>query len=157
MPKILSKILGKSCARTFCWGFEQFRYASGLFSDKDDVRQVSTLLYCLGERAEDVLTSTGITSQERAKYDKVLEKFDNFFQVRKNVIFERARFKQRNQGEGETVDEFIAALHNLADNCPYGALKLELIRDRLVVGIRDSSLSQRLYLIQSSPSRRRKQ
>ena len=65
--------------------FEQFRYASGLFSDKDDVRQVSTLLYCLGEGAEDVLASTGITSQERAKYDKVLEKFDNFFQVRKNV------------------------------------------------------------------------
>ena len=52
---------------------------SGLFSDKDDVRQVSTLLYCLGEGAEDVLTSMGITSQERAKYDKVLEKFDNFF------------------------------------------------------------------------------
>ena len=59
----------------------------------------------------------GITPQEKAKYDKVLEKFDNFFQVRKNVIFERARFNQRNEGEGETADEFIAALHNLADNC----------------------------------------
>ena len=59
-----------------------------------------------------------------------------------NVIFERARFNQRNQGEGETADEFIAALHNLADNCQYGVLKLELIRDRLFVGKRDSSLSQ---------------
>ena len=37
--------------------FEQFRYASGL-SDKDDARQISTLLYCLGEEAEDVLKST---------------------------------------------------------------------------------------------------
>ena len=53
----------------------------------------------LGEGAEDVLTSMGITSQEKAKYDKVLEKFNNFFQVRKNVIFERARFNQRNLGE----------------------------------------------------------
>ena len=53
----------------------------------------------LGEGAEDVLTSTGITSQEKAKYDKVLEKFNNFFQVRKNVIFERARLNQRNLGE----------------------------------------------------------
>ena len=41
---------------------------------------------------------------------------------------------------------FIAALHNLADNCQYGALKLELIRDWFVVGIRDSSISQRLQL-----------
>ena len=37
------------------WRFEQFKNASGLSSDKDDVRQVSTLLYCLGEGAEDVL------------------------------------------------------------------------------------------------------
>ena len=111
---------------------------------------MSTLLYCLGEGAEDILTSTGITSQERAKYDtkydKELEKFDNFFQVRKNAMFERARFNQWNQGEGETADVFIAALHNLAENCNYGALKLELICDRFVVGIRDSSLSQRLQL-----------
>lgn len=38
-------------------------------------------------------------SQERAKYDKVLDKFDGFFRMWKSVIFERARFNQRNQGE----------------------------------------------------------
>ena len=37
--------------------FEQFRIASGL-SGEDDQRQVSTLLYCLEECAEDVLLST---------------------------------------------------------------------------------------------------
>ena len=66
--------------------------------------------------------------------------------MRKNVIFERARLNQRHQGEGETADEFIAARYNLADNSQYVVLKLELIRDRLVAGIRDSSLSQRLQL-----------
>ena len=44
--------------------FEQFRYASGL-SDKDDARQISTLLYCLGEEAEDVLKSTKIKEDEK--------------------------------------------------------------------------------------------
>ena len=34
--------------------FEQYRVASGLSKDSD-ARQVSTLLYCLGEVAEDVL------------------------------------------------------------------------------------------------------
>ena len=47
-------------------------------------------LYCVGEEAEDVLTSTNITAQNRKKYDKVLGKFDDFFKVRKNVIDERA-------------------------------------------------------------------
>ena len=38
------------------------------------------------------------------------------------------------------------ALYTLAANCNYGALEGEMIRDRLVVGIRDSSLSERLQL-----------
>ena len=36
------------------------------------------------------------------------------------------------------------ALYNLAANCDYGALESKMIRDRLVVGIRDSSLSEQL-------------
>ena len=71
--------------------FEQYRVASGL-DKEDDKRQVSTLLYCLGEEADDVLTSTNITAENRKKFADIIAKFDDFFKVRKNVIFERARF-----------------------------------------------------------------
>ena len=71
--------------------FEQFCTASGLKSENDE-RKVSTLLYCLGEEADMVLTSTNPTAEDRKKYDKVISKFDDFFKVPKNVIFERARF-----------------------------------------------------------------
>ena len=37
-------------------------------------------------------------------------------------------------------------LYNLAEHCDYGNLKSEMIRDRLVVGIQDDALSQRLQL-----------
>ena len=57
--------------------FEQFRFASGL-SEEDNQRQVSTLLYCLGEGAEDVLSSTNISVDERKAYSAVLKKFDDF-------------------------------------------------------------------------------
>ena len=123
--------------------FEQFRFASGL-SEEDNQRQVSTLLYCLGEGAEDVLSSTKISVDERKAYSAVLNKFDDFFLIRKNIIFERARFNRRDQLDGETADEYISALHNLAEGCEYGTLKSELIRDRLVVGIRDLSQSRQL-------------
>ena len=56
--------------------FEQYRITSGL-AKEDDERQVSTLLYCLGE-ADDVLTSTNITGESRKKFADVLEKFDEF-------------------------------------------------------------------------------
>ena len=37
-------------------------------------------------------------------------------------------------------------LHTLAEHCAYGPLKEEMIRDRLVVGVRDASLSLKLQM-----------
>ena len=37
-------------------------------------------------------------------------------------------------------------LYKLAESCNYGNMKDEMIRDRLVVGIRDNALSKRLQL-----------
>ena len=37
-------------------------------------------------------------------------------------------------------------LYDLAQHCNYGGMKDEMIRDRLVVGIRDCSLSEKLQL-----------
>ena len=125
--------------------FEQFRIASGLGSKSED-QQINMLLYCLGEESDDVLTSTGVTDEERKSYKDVLGKFDNFFKVRRNVIFERALFNRRYQTEGETAEQYIAALYNLASNCDYGEMQDQMIRDRLVVGIRNNSLSEQLQM-----------
>jgi hypothetical protein len=83
--------------------FQQFREASGL-SEGTATKQIGTLLYCLGEEADAVLSSTNPTAEERTNYDSVLAKFDSFFQVRKNVIYEQARFNQRKQQSGETAE-----------------------------------------------------
>ena len=77
---------------------------------------------------------------------EVLAKFDAYFKVRKNVIFECARFNHRDQQEEESVEQFITSLYSLSENCQYGELKEEMIRDREVVGIRDSVLSERLQM-----------
>jgi hypothetical protein len=58
--------------------FEQFRLASGL-SEESDNKQVSTLLYCMGEDAEEILASTNISDEDRKKFDKVLKQYDDFF------------------------------------------------------------------------------
>ena len=115
-------------------------------AEKSEECQASTLLYCLGVDAEDVLTTTRISDDKRKKYARVVEKLDEFFRVRHNVIFERARFNKRNQLPGELAENYITVLHQLAESCEYGNIKDEMIRDRLVVGIRDESLSERLQM-----------
>ena len=104
---------------------------SGLNADPE-LKQVSTFLYCMGEEAEVVLASTNITVEERKAYATVCQKFDEFFQVRRNVIFERARFNRRNQLEGEPAEKYIMELYHLTENCEYGDLTSQMIRDRLV-------------------------
>ena len=96
--------------------------------------------------ANDVLTSTNILEADRAKYAPVMAKFEEFFKVRMNFIFERARFNQRNQLKEETAEKYIATLYSLVENCNYGDLKEEILRDRLVVGIQDQKLSRQLQL-----------
>jgi len=104
------------------------------------------LLYCIGEEGESILASTNATDEERKSYTAVVDKFDAFFKVRRNVIYERARFNHRSQQQDETAEQYIMELYRVADHCDYGALRDEMICDRLVVGIRDMALSQQLQL-----------
>ena len=115
-------------------------------SKEDEERQVSTLLYCLREDADNVLTSTNISDENRKKYTEVLAKFNGHFKVHKNVILEHARFNRRSQEDDESVEQFITSLYSLSEDCQYAELKEEMIRDRIVVGIRDTGLSERLQM-----------
>ena len=106
--------------------------ASGL-AEEGDERQVSTLLYCLGEQAEDILTSAEIQSEDRKVYQNVVDTLNKFFRVRKNDVFEHARFNLCSQLEGKSAEECIMALYSLVlvEDCDYKEWKEEMIRDRL--------------------------
>ncbi|UYV69722.1 hypothetical protein LAZ67_7000457 [Cordylochernes scorpioides] len=125
--------------------FERFRQASGLINNPEN-EQVNMLVYCMGDNADDILLSCKIASDQLENYDKVIECFESHFIPRRNIIYERTRFNQRCQQEGEKVNEFITALHSLAEHCNFEMLHDELIRDRIVVGVRDRALSERMQL-----------
>lgn len=64
-----------------------------------------------------------------------MERLNEHFVVRRNVIFERAKFNMRQQETGDSADNFITALHCLAEHCGNGELYSNMIWDRLVVGL----------------------
>ncbi|KAL3179152.1 hypothetical protein MRX96_038252 [Rhipicephalus microplus] len=93
------------------------------------------------------------TRCERCRVISGLKKQDDKTQRSRNIlgrgrtwIYERAKFNSRKQESHESANAFVTELYRLAETCEYGDLKEELIRDRLVVGLADTQLSEKLQL-----------
>ncbi|CAL9693588.1 unnamed protein product [Knipowitschia caucasica] len=125
--------------------FSRFRIATKLDQEDGDV-QVNTLLYAMGKESEPVFSTFAFPDDVVDYYGEVMRKFDEHFIPRRNVIHERACFHRRTQNHGESVEAFVRELYKLAEHCDFGQTKDEQIRDRIVIGIADGEVSQKLQL-----------
>ena len=60
-----------------------------------------------------------------------------------SAIMQRYKFNSRAQKDGETVADYVAELRRLSEHCKFDSLD-EMLRDRLVCGIRDVRVQRRL-------------
>lgn len=125
--------------------FLRFRTASGLDA-KPEAGQVDALVYLMGPQAEEIFNTFKLEPAEQKKFEVALNQYEAYFIPRRNIIYERAKFNTRTQQEGESVEDFVTALHTLSTTCNYGDLREDLIRDRLVVGLQDHKVSRALQL-----------
>ena len=85
------------------------------------------------------------TDGDRASdYNSVLKKFKEYCEPRKNEVFERYKFWQRDQHEGETIDQWVNDLRILLGSCEYGDQKEKNLRDRILFGVADTRVKERL-------------
>eukprot|EP00118_Oscarella_pearsei_P023104 m.272463 g.272463 ORF g.272463 m.272463 type:complete len:1311 (+) comp40563_c0_seq3:40-3972(+) len=121
--------------------WERYRVATKLNNKGEDI-QVSTFIYSMGEKAEEILSSFQLGEDGEKVYTTIMQKFDGYFVKKHNVTYERARFNRRRQLEGETVDEFLTALHSLAEHCQFERQYDDFVRDIFVIGLKDESLTE---------------
>ena len=114
---------------------------------KPEPVQVATLLTAIGEEAREVLATFADWAEEgdEAKIAPVLEKFATYCEPRKSVLFERYRFNKRAQEPGESYEQYRTTLQKLSESCEFRAITPdEILRDRLIFGIRDDKVRERL-------------
>ena len=63
-------------------------------SKQKEEYQINTLVYTMGDAAEDILRSFSLSDEQLKSYKTVLTKFHGYFVKKRNVIFERAKFNQ---------------------------------------------------------------
>ena len=106
--------------------------------------RVAHLINVIGKEAQDLYETFGLTEEDQKSITKVLEAFEARCVPITNVIYERYMFNKRVQDAGESIDHFITDIIKLAEHCQYGELKDDLIRDKLVSGIRDDKVREKL-------------
>ncbi|KAB0789999.1 hypothetical protein PPYR_15712, partial [Photinus pyralis] len=104
----------------------------------------NSLLHCVGEEAREVFESFDLTEEEVKDPDAIIKKFEGYFVPEVNQSMERHRFNTRSQAKNENIEAYLADLRKIASNCNFGNLKNELIKDRIVCGVHDKRVKDRL-------------
>ena len=114
-------------------------------SKKAKATQAAILLHTAGPEALDVF-STFQWEEEADKddTDKVLQKFREYCQPRKTQFSSDTSSGTGNQQEGESIDQWVTDLKTKAATCEFGDQKELMIRDKLIFGVRDQRLKERL-------------
>ena len=134
--------------------FERFRLASGL-DEKSAERQVNTLVYTMGEEAEKVYsqltitkpTETEATENPQLLYERTVKAFKDYFNPTSNSLHYSILLSSCVQKMGQTNEEFIRELYELAGKCDFSdEQNKSMIKMRLLAGMSDKPLSRELQL-----------
>ncbi|XP_035690003.1 uncharacterized protein K02A2.6-like [Branchiostoma floridae] len=113
--------------------------------------RVATLKTVIGRDCLDILRNLDIPADPgqpdadpRQDPDKIIDALDKHFKPLKNTVYERYKFNTCEQAPGESIEVYVARLRKLVSTCEYGALKEEMLRDRIVLGICDNKVRMRL-------------
>ena len=95
--------------------YANYEIATGI-SSKDSAARVATLLTVIGNDAIDVFnTLTWHDEGDDKKIEKVLLKFEEHCEPKKNVSYERYKFFSRALESGESIDQYITILRKLCE------------------------------------------
>jgi len=113
--------------------------------NKEKPLRSATFLTCIGSDALEIFEGFEFANEDESKdRDIVLQKFNTFCIGKTNETYERYCFNKREQEQGENIDIHVSALRTLAKTCNYGTLEENLIRDRIVIGVKDNVTRKKL-------------
>lgn len=122
--------------------WDNYEIAAGL-TTRENALRTATFLTCIGSEANDIYDGFDFLDQDADDLATVIAKFEAYCMGKINITYERYVFNCCKQ-EDESFDSYLSKLRKLSKTCQYQHLQDELIKDRIVVGVKDNSVRKRL-------------
>lgn len=114
-------------------------------NDIDDAKKVSTFLSIVGVKIYGLIQN--LSSPKKPKdctYNEIIASLKTHFKPKVILVYERFKFYNRSQGTDESIADFVAGLKAFAHTCQFGTSLNEMLRDRLICGIRSENTQRAL-------------
>ena len=102
----------------------------------------SALQY-IGQKGRDIYNTWALKSAEIDEIDALFDMFEANCNPKQNVTVLRYKFNTRDQRSDENIDQYVTELRRLANDCSYGELLEEMIRDRIVCGTNNPRIKEK--------------
>lgn len=111
---------------------------------KSPAQQVAQFMLAIGPDTTEIFNSFALTNEEKNEVSIIKSKFAAIFDPKISVTFERFSFNKITQLEGEPFDDFFNKIKNQAQNCEFGILRDDLLRDKIIIGLSSDVVREKL-------------
>ena len=123
--------------------WQDYEVAPGLKKQEQKIR-LATLRSAMGKDCLQIFLNLKLSSEQQKDMHECIDALEAYFKPKWTVVYERYLFNMSQQNPDEPVDGYVNRLRKAASTCQFGTLTEELIRDRLVIGLRDHATKLRL-------------
>ena len=125
--------------------WDNYCIITGLLDQPEDYK-CAMLLHSIGIEAMRIFNGLNFSDgEDRNNMADVIKKFDQHFLGQTQEFFERFQFNRRKQESGESIDEYVSMLRNMAKTCGFcDCMRELLIMDRILLGILDDKTREEL-------------
>lgn len=114
-------------------------------NDVAEGKRAATLLACIGPKTYQLLRSLTAPDMPSTKtYAQLQTILNAHLSPQPLEIAERFRFHKRNQRDNESIQAYTVEIKRLSEHCNFGDHLDQSLRDRLVCGLRDTTIQKRL-------------
>lgn len=120
-----------------------------MFFKANDVpveKYLPTLIAVMGAEAYELLSNLiSPKKPSEVTYKEVNESMQRHLEPKPSFMAERYKFRQRRQGEGESVSQYVTELKKLAKYCDFNSVLEDNLRDQFICGLKNELIRQRLF------------